>query len=92
MFGLFLGHRLRGCGLQLFLLCLDTGNVGVNDVIQQADLQRIKVLTTLTVFVTFEQGHLIGQLLITQLSALDNLRVLINTDHQLRRQLAELFG
>ncbi|MCY1411600.1 hypothetical protein D9M71_269890 [compost metagenome] len=71
-------------------LGLDSGDVGVEQVFQQAALGRTQLLAALGELVPFEQRDLVGQLFVDRFDALDLLAHQVDLREQLRRQCAQL--
>lgn len=82
--GLLPGFGLSNRRIDCFQLRLDGGDVGVEQVIQQAALVRAQLLATLGELVPFEQGNFMGELLDDGLIAVDLFAHRIDLREQLR--------
>ena len=67
-------------------------DVGIEQVVQQADLVRTELLAASGKLVPFEDGNFVSQLLVARLVILDLLVEAGDTLCQLRRQCTQLFG
>ena len=90
--GLLTGLSRYRRGTQRLELGLDSCDVGIEQVVQQADLVRAELLAAPGELVAFEDGDLVSQLLVARPVILDLLIEAGDTLRQLRRQCAQLLG
>jgi hypothetical protein len=91
-FRLLLFLRLRWSRLQGLKLSFNRGDIGIDQVIEQAGLLWIQLLAALGKLETLELRDLVGQLLDNRLVAVDLLAHGLDLRQQLRREGAQLVG